>query len=64
MAEELLQNSPVALRQARKSFHFMEAIHYGLRHDIELSAGCYSSEDRKEGVRAFSEKRKPDWKNA
>jgi enoyl-CoA hydratase/carnithine racemase len=64
MAEELLQNSPVALRQARKAFRFEEAIHNGLSHDIELSNGCYSSEDRKEGVRAFSEKRKPNWKNA
>ena len=64
VAEELLQNSPVALRQARKAFRFKEAIHDGIDHDFELSAGCYSSEDRKEGVRAFSEKRKPNWKNA
>lgn len=63
LAEELLENSPVALRQAKKAFHFKEALHAGLIHDIELSNLCYRSEDRREGVLAFSEKRKPKWKN-
>jgi len=64
VAEELIQNSPVALRQAKKALNFSAAIHYGLTYDVEASNICYHSEDRKEGTLAFSEKRKPNWKNA
>ena len=63
IAEELLENSPVALRQTKKAFNFMSAIYYGLIYDQQASNLCYYSEDRKEGVLAFSEKRKPIWKN-
>jgi len=63
VAEELIQNSPVALRQAKKALNFRAAISHGLTYDIEASKVCYGSEDRKEGTSAFSEKRKPDWKN-
>jgi enoyl-CoA hydratase/carnithine racemase len=62
VAEELIQNSPFALRQAKKALNFRAAIHYGMSYDIEASNLCYQSEDRKEGVLAFSEKRKPKWK--
>ena len=63
VAEELIQNSPVALRQAKKALNFRAAINRGLTYDIEASKVCYGSEDRKEGTSAFSEKRKPNWKN-
>ena len=29
---------------------------------IELRRACFSSEDFREGVRAFAEKRKPQWR--
>jgi enoyl-CoA hydratase/carnithine racemase len=61
LAEELMQNSPVALRQAKKALNFKAAI--DLTYDIEASKVCYGSDDRKEGTAAFSEKRKPNWKN-
>lgn len=63
VAEELSQNSPVALRQAKKALNHRAAINHGLTYDIEASKVCYGSEDRKEGTTAFAEKRKPNWKN-
>jgi enoyl-CoA hydratase/carnithine racemase len=34
----------------------------GLDSEVDLFALCFSSEDKEEGVRAFIEKRKPDFK--
>ena len=34
----------------------------GLRHEVDLFALCFSSEDKDEGVKAFLEKRKADFK--
>jgi enoyl-CoA hydratase/carnithine racemase len=64
IAEELIQNSPLALRQAKRSLNFKAAVSHGITYDIEASKVCYVSADRKEGTSAFSEKRKPDWKSA
>jgi enoyl-CoA hydratase len=33
----------------------------GLDHEIDLFALCFSSQDKEEGVRAFLEKRKPNF---
>ncbi len=64
LAEELQQNSPLALRQAKKALNFRESVYYGMAYDREASEVCYGSEDRNEGVQAFANKRKPVWKNA
>jgi enoyl-CoA hydratase/carnithine racemase len=34
----------------------------GLEAEVDLFALCFSSEDKEEGVRAFTEKRKPDFR--
>ena len=64
LAETIARNGPIAVRQAKK------AIAYGLETDLEtgmiLAIEAYNAtvvtEDRLEGVRAFNEKRKPEFK--
>lgn len=61
LAEEIASNAPFAVYQAKK------LINLGMEVDIDtafaLEVECYNNamhtEDRKEGVRAFNEKRKP-----
>lgn len=61
LAEEIAANAPFAVAQAKK------LINLGMEVDIDtafaLEVECYNNamhtEDRKEGVRAFHEKRKP-----
>ncbi len=64
LAQTIARNGPVAVRQAKK------AIAYGLETDLDtamiLAIEAYNAtvvtEDRLEGVRAFNEKRKPQFK--
>jgi enoyl-CoA hydratase len=64
IAATIAQNGPIAVRQAKK------AIMYGTETDLEtgltLAIEAYNAtvatEDRLEGVRAFNEKRKPEFK--
>jgi len=64
IATTIAQNGPLAVRQAKK------AIAYGLETDLDtamiLAIEAYNAtvvtEDRLEGVRAFNEKRKPNFK--
>jgi enoyl-CoA hydratase len=35
----------------------------GLSYEIECFAGCFATHDQKEGMRAFSEKRKPEYRD-
>ena len=64
VARTICRNAPIAVRQAKK------AIHHGLQTDITrglmLEIQAYerqiSTEDRHEGVRAFNEKRAPEFK--
>lgn len=62
LAGEIAQNSPMAMRQIKKALNFREAVHYGMWFDMEASEVCYRARDRNEGIRAFAEKRKADWK--
>ncbi|HSW35792.1 MAG TPA: enoyl-CoA hydratase-related protein [Candidatus Limnocylindrales bacterium] len=67
-AEELLseitKNGPLALQQAKLCINLgVEAdLRTGLALEAEAYNRCLYSEDRDEGLRAFNEKRKPDYK--
>ena len=59
-AEKIASNAPIAVRQAKKSIHYglqMDLL-TGYRFEIEAYNQLVGTEDRKEGVRAFNEKRK------
>jgi enoyl-CoA hydratase len=60
-ARTIAENGPLAVRQAKKSIHYglqMDLL-TGYRFEIEAYNQLVGTEDRKEGVRAFNEKRKP-----
>ena len=60
-AESIAENAPIAVRQAKKAINFATSANLMEGYGIEVS--CYNSllatQDRKEGIRAFNEKRKP-----
>lgn len=64
MAAQIAKNSPIALKYSK------EAINKGMQTDMDsaiavendLFALCFSTEDQKEGMKAFFEKRPAEWK--
>ena len=63
-ANRIAEKSPVALRMAKEAVKTAARsnLDEGLRREIDLFALTFSSADKDEGVRAFLEKRKPDFK--
>ncbi len=59
-AEAIAANAPLSVRQAKKSIHFglQMDLRTGYRFEIEAYNQLFTTEDRREGVRAFNEKRK------
>jgi enoyl-CoA hydratase len=64
LAHKIAEKSPVALAMAKTSVKNAARtnLREGLEREIDLFALCFSSEDKEEGVRAFLEKRKPQFK--
>jgi enoyl-CoA hydratase len=64
LANRIAEKSPVALEMAKTAVKNAARMNLreGLMQEVDLFALCFASEDKEEGVRAFLEKRKPDFK--
>lgn len=63
-AAQIAANAPLAVREARRSIH--GGLQLGLEGGMRFEIDCYNrlvpTEDRREGIRAFNEKRKPQFR--
>jgi enoyl-CoA hydratase len=64
IANRIAEMSPIALSMAKMAVKSAARLDLraGLDTELDLFALCFSSEDKEEGVRAFLEKRKPEFK--
>ncbi|MDB5890758.1 MAG: Enoyl-CoA hydratase [Polaromonas sp.] len=65
-AQIIADNAPLSTRQAKKSIHYglqMDPL-TGYRFEIEAYNRLVDTDDRREGVRAFNEKRKPEFRGS
>jgi len=64
LAEEVASRAPVAIRAGKEAVNavFEGSLTDGLSKEKELFYSLFSTEDQKEGMQAFIEKRKPNWK--
>ena len=63
-ARAIADNAPLSVRQAKKSIHYglQTDLLTGYRFEIEAYNRLVDTDDRREGVQAFNEKRKPNFK--
>ena len=63
-AGRIAERSPIALRTAKEAVKSAARMNLreGLEREMDLFCLAFGSEDKTEGVRAFLEKRKPDFK--
>jgi enoyl-CoA hydratase/carnithine racemase len=68
MAAEIAANAPISLRGNKRIIRALRDADFQMpeeleRELVELRESCFYTEDFREGVRAFGEKRTPDWKD-
>jgi len=64
IANRIADKGPIALRLAKEAVKLASRsnLDEGLRREVDLFALCFATEDKNEGVAAFLEKRKPEFK--
>jgi enoyl-CoA hydratase len=64
LAAEIAARAPLAVRAAKQAVNqaFEGSLSEGLSEERDLFYHLFSTEDQKEGMKAFIEKRKPEWK--
>lgn len=64
LAEKIAEKAPIALQLSKEAVKFASRsnLDEGLRREVDLFAICFSTKDKQEGVAAFLEKRKPEFK--
>jgi enoyl-CoA hydratase len=64
VARAIASKAPVATRLAKEAVDraYESTLHLGLEYERRLLYLAFASEDAKEGLKAFTEKRKPDFK--
>ena len=67
LAEEIAANAPLSLAGNKRILRTLRAYEGAMPEDVEqemvdLRESCFRTEDFREGVRAFGEKRAPEWK--
>ena len=65
-AQRIAGNGPIAVRQAKHAIHhgIEMSVANGMLFEVQAYNRTVPTEDRHEGVRAFNEKRKPDFKES
>jgi enoyl-CoA hydratase len=63
LAEEIASRAPLAIRMAKDSVNaaFEGTLTEGLKTEKRNFYPLFSTDDQKEGMKAFIEKRKPNW---
>jgi enoyl-CoA hydratase len=64
LAKKIAEKAPIALQLSKEAVKFASRsnLDEGLRREVDLFAICFSTDDKKEGVSAFLEKREPEFK--
>jgi enoyl-CoA hydratase len=64
LADEIASRAPLAVHAAKKMINqaYERTLSEGLKEEKQEFYNLFASEDQKEGMRAFVEKRKPEWK--